>query len=139
MPNLVAAGYNPINFANQTLQAYFVSANPASTYSTEFYMDKITLDICTTQPLPSPINTSLGGTITVNQARRPGVNVWAYMTNGPVFSTYSIQDGSYHFYNMPAGTYLIYAEYWLSGTRFTAQTFATIPPNTVTKNLTLYP
>jgi hypothetical protein len=138
MPNMVAAGYNPINFANQTLQAYFISPNPG-TYSTEFYMDKITLDICTTQPLPSPINTSLGGTVTVNQSLRSGVNVWAYMTNGPIFTTYSIQGGTYHFYNLPAGTYLVYAEYWLSGTRFTAQTYVTIPPNTVTKNLTLYP
>jgi hypothetical protein len=138
IPSMVAAGYNPINFVNQKLQAYFISPNPG-TYSTEFYMDKITLDVCTTQPLPSPVNTSLGGTVTVNQALRPGANVWAYMTNGPVFSTYSIQDGTYHFYNLPAGTYLIYAEYWQSGTRFTAQTYATIPPSTVTKNLTLYP
>jgi hypothetical protein len=139
IPAMLAAGYNPTNFANQNLQAYFFSPNPAGTNSSEFYVDKITLDICTMQPLPSPINTSLGGTTMVNQALKSGVNVWAYQTNGPVYTTYSIQDGTYHFYNLPAGTYLIYAEYWLSGTRYWTQTYATIPPNTVTKNLVLSP
>jgi hypothetical protein len=144
-PSVAAAGYNLVNFAAQPLQAYFISPNPGGN-STEFYLDKIELDVCTTQPLPDPRDNSLGGKTMLNQSLRPGTNVWAYkmqgggMAGGPVYTTYSIQDGTYHFYNLPAGTYLIYAEYWLGGTRYSGQAVATVPASgTVTRDLVLNP
>jgi hypothetical protein len=144
-PSVAAAGYNLVNFAAQPLQAYFISPNPGGN-STEFYLDKIELDVCTTQPLPDPIDNSLGGKTMLNQSLRPGTNVWAYkmqgggVAGGPVYTTYSIQDGTYHFYNLPAGTYLIYAEYWLGGTRYSGQAVATVPASgTVTRDLVLNP
>jgi hypothetical protein len=146
IPSMAAAGYDPANFAGQTLQAYFVSPNPG-TYSSEFYLDKVSFDICTMQPLPDPIENSLGGTTRVNQALTPGVYVWAYQlqtggaSGGPVYTTYSIQDGSYHLYNLPPGIYLVYAEYFKNNVRYTYQTTAFIPdqaaPNDVRRDLNL--
>jgi hypothetical protein len=99
------------------------------------------------QPLPDPINNSLGGTTRVNQVLTPGVDVWVYQLQsggaggGPVYTTYSIQDGSYHFYNLPPGIYLVYAEYFKNNVRYTYQTTAVIPdqpaPNDVKRDLNL--
>jgi hypothetical protein len=146
IPYMLSAGFDPVNFAGQTLQAYFFSPNPGDN-STEFYMDKINLNICTTQPRPDPINNSLGGRTLVNQVLTPGVNVWAYkvqaggQAGGPVYTTYSIQDGTYHFYNLPPGTYMIYAEYFKDNVRYTYQSVAVIsdqpPPNNITRDLNL--
>jgi len=148
IPAMQAIGYSPANFAGQQLQAYFYSPNPGSN-TTEFYLDKITLDICTVQPLPDTINNSLGGLALVNNstAFTGSVSVWAYqmqsggLPGGPVYTTQSIQDKTYHFYNLPPGAYLIYAEYYKDAVRYTYQTTAVMPdqppPNNVTRNLNL--
>jgi hypothetical protein len=140
---MLAAGYDPLNFAGQSLQVYFISPNSGSNTS-EFYLDKITLNVCTTQPLPATIDNSLGGTTRVNQELTPGVTVWAYQmqsgssAGGPVYTTYSIQNSTYHFYNLPAGTYLVYAEYFENNVRYTYQTTAVIPgQGNVTRDLNL--
>ena len=56
-----------------------------------------------------------------------GASVWAYAyadeqtggAPGPVFKTYSLNDGTYRFYNLPAGSYMIYTEIQTAeGTKF---------------------
>ena len=39
----------------------------------------------------------------------------AYTQGGEVLQTRSIHDGTYHFYNVEPGTYLIFADAWVSG------------------------
>ena len=39
-----------------------------------------------------------------------GADVWAYAQGGQIYHTKSIHDGTYHFYNIPPGTYMVYAE-----------------------------
>jgi hypothetical protein len=56
----------------------------------------------------------------------PGVAVAAYRQGGAVHRTVSIQDGSYHFYNVPPGTYVVYAETWVAGSRKVASTVITV-------------
>ena len=66
-------------------------------------------------PPVDPALASFGGLVTVVQQGRPqwpqGVDVHAYSPNGTYRHTQTIQDGSYHFYNLPQGTYTIYAIY----------------------------
>jgi hypothetical protein len=50
----------------------------------------------------------------------PGATVWAYTQDGTQHQTVSIQDGSYHFYNLPPGTYTVYGEAWVDGALQTA-------------------
>jgi hypothetical protein len=109
-------GLNPLSVLEPgaTVKAYFYSPNAGS--GTAFYLDDISLNICTTQPEPDQVS---GGKLSgyTRRSGQPliGATVWAYAysedgsTPGPVFKTYSIQDGSFRFYNLPPGQYLIYA------------------------------
>jgi hypothetical protein len=70
-----------------------------------------------------------------------GIDVWAYGPQGGVLHTQSIHDGTYHFYNVPPGTYTIYAEYWeggVGGTLYTAIVTVTVGPNDQINTIHLY-
>ena len=67
----------------------------------------------------------------------PGADVWAYAQGGEVFHTRSIHDGMYHFYNIEPGTYVIYAEVWMSGQLRTATTEVTLVANERNYNVNL--
>lgn len=112
----IFAGINPLSVLENgsTVRAYFYTANPG--VGTAFYLDNIDLTVCSTEPAPTQVS---GGRITgfTRRGGAPlkGVDVWAYAyaedgsTPGPVFKTQSIQDGSFRFYNLPPGSYLLYA------------------------------
>jgi hypothetical protein len=83
----------------------------------------VDLAVCTKQPEPDPIDTQIQGELTLvfpngDSQKIPGVKVWAYAEDGQLYQTYTIQNGQFNFYNLPAtagGTrYLIYAEYHLT-------------------------
>ena len=125
-PAMLAAGQNPANYATQPLQLYFYddSNSPScltfgpTCFQTDFYLDDIEMEICTSQPIPDPDPTKaaikgdlrvwIGGIPTTKQ----GVRVWAYQQNGPMFASYSLHDSSYGFYLLDPGEYVIYAEWW---------------------------
>ena len=117
--NMVAAGHNPEDYADQTLQLYFYSPNPNDTYNTRFYLDNVELNICTTQPAPDNYDTLVKGNVRVFlngvPTPMPGIYVWIYAIDGVMDKTYTIQDSTYSFYDLPAdagGTqYIVYAEY----------------------------
>lgn len=84
---------------------------------TYFFLDVLECEMCTywAPPPVDPTKASFGGLVTVVQQGRPqwprGVDVYAYSPNGTFQHTQTIQDGSYHFYNLPTGEYTIYAIY----------------------------
>lgn len=114
----LATYFDPVAYAGRDVTLYFSAPNDGSG-DTEFYFDDVRLDVCTTVK-PPPVESDkavLGGMARVLiggvPVEREGVNVWAYSQSGEFFTTYSIQDGSYSFYNLPPGTYTIYAEVWI--------------------------
>ena len=58
----------------------------------------------------------------------PGVTVWAYSAGGEVYQTLSINEGEaiYRFYNIPPGTYTIYAQTWVGGVLFSDSATVTV-------------
>jgi hypothetical protein len=118
----VAAGVNIENYADQEL--YFYLYNNSNTApacpggcESQFYFDDVSLETCTTQPLPATISTRLTGQITLNYGgnlieTKDLVKVWAYAPNGEVYETITIQNGEYNFYNLPPGTYNIFAQHY---------------------------
>ena len=113
----ILAGLNPLSILEPgaAVTAYFYSPNPGQ--ATAFYLDDVSLTFCTQQPAPAQ-NPALGRITGITRRSgqpQAGVNVWAYAysadgsTPGPVFKTYSIQDGTFRFFNLPPGQYLLYA------------------------------
>jgi hypothetical protein len=72
-----------------------------------------------------------------------GATIWAYAdasadgTPGPVYKTESIQDGTYRFYNLPPGNYLVYAQLVLADGTISAQTRVVVYPDAETGNIIL--
>jgi hypothetical protein len=124
------------NYAGQDLSLRFKAPNDLDQGDTEFYMDQVRCEICTTvrPPAPEPDKRyRIGGHIWVllsgQPVAMPGVDVWAIQIpdgtpSGELDfqSTYSIQDSTYSFYNLSPGTYRIYAEVWVSGNLYSAAT-----------------
>jgi hypothetical protein len=115
----VTSVVSPYARAGQNVQVYFHGIQHTGDYScTFFYLDALECEMCTYWPIPPdvPGTASFGGLVQVLvqgiPQTRQGINVWAYSPGGQVYNTYTIQDGTYHFYNVPAGTYTIYAEFW---------------------------
>lgn len=119
----IFAETNPLSVleGGETVEAYFFS--PEAGQGTAFYLDDITLTICTTEPEPEQ-DAALGkisGKTLQGSTTLVGTTVWAYAyadddsEPGPVSKTYSIQDGTYRFYNLQPGKYLVYAEITTSG------------------------
>lgn len=148
---------NPEAYAAQTLQLYFydtssnlgvcnaVGGGPgnASCYETDYFLDKIELEVCTTQPIPphEPGKATIGGPLRVFLSGapipKPGVRVWTYMQNGELLTTYSLHDSTYAFYNVDPGEYVIYSEYWDGPNLYSAFTTVTVGPDDMITNLSL--
>lgn len=111
----------------------------------EFFIDQVRCDICTTVQPPDPQPGTvrrLGGELRVliEGFARPmeGVDVWAMQLPDGItppqslgyYTTYSIHDSTYNFYNLNPGTYRIYAQVWVSGVLYSASETVTIddPP-----------
>jgi hypothetical protein len=120
------------DYAGEEVQLYFHAPNDDGNGTTEFYLDDVRLDACTTQPIPEidPEKATVGGDVRVLLEGRPtemeGVTVWAYRTDGgdcrpgePLCVTYSIHDSTYHFYNIEPGPYAIFAEVWVGSLSYT--------------------
>jgi hypothetical protein len=127
------AGNNVADYAGQQLELYWYAPNPydpcdptnippiadaPTRASTWFYLDDVSIEVCTIWPTPEidPELATLGGTLQLSRfgslEDAPGTLVWAYSVGGEMYMTYSIHDSTYHFYNIPPGTYTIYSEIW---------------------------
>ncbi len=146
--NLADGFNNPadlLNFTGQPLRLYFNAPNPNSTDSTRFYVDNIDLQVCTQQPTPASFNTKIAGDVRVFlngvPTPKPGVFVWIYAIDGTMAKTYTIQDSTFSFYDLPAspgGTqYVLYAEYWENNTFYSASTVLILTPGQIIDNISL--
>lgn len=127
---------NPSTYAGQSLRMQWNGFNDADVNGTFFYLDDLSMQVCTTWPVPpDQINTaSVGGLVRTRGQNNipvllPGADVWAYAQGGEILRTRAIHDGTYRFYNIPPGTYIIYAEAWMSGQLRTATTQVTVAAN----------
>jgi regulation of enolase protein 1 (concanavalin A-like superfamily) len=120
------------DFAGKKMQVYFYGVHDGDTPGTSFYIDDVRFDICTVQPIPDdvPGTASIGGLVEVLLDARPtkmsGIQVWAFAPGGELYSTRTIHDSTYHFYNIPPGPYTIYAEVWMENILYTATTEAEV-------------
>jgi hypothetical protein len=148
---------NPEDYASQTLELYFhdTSSNlgvcnapgggpgNASCYETDYFLDSVVLEVCTTQPIPphEPGKATIGGPLRVFLTGAPlpkqGVRVWTYKQNGELLTTYSLHDSNYYFYNVDPGEYVIYSEYWDGPNLYTAFTTVTVGPDETITGLSL--
>lgn len=136
---------NLLNYSDQTVRLYFYSPNPAGTYSTRFYVDNVSLNVCTMQPIPTEFSTKVAGKVYVWQNSKfeemPGVFVWIYAVDGKMDKTYTIQDSTFSFYNLPAASggtnYIVYAEYWEDDVPHIASTVISLSPGQRIEDLML--
>jgi hypothetical protein len=141
------AGDNPEDYAKQSLKLFLYDfssnlgicnavgggpSNPAC-YETNYRLDNVKLEVCTTQPDPlyeqgkvfkvgGPLRVFIGGAPQPKQ----GVRVWTYRRNGELLTTYSLHDSNYFFYNVEPGEYVIYSEYWDGPNLYSAFTTVTV-------------
>ena len=124
------------DYADETIRIHWDAIQDGDDNGTFFFLDEVSAQICTEWPIPDPItNTaSIGGLISILNEYHVAIptsnaNVQAYRQGGEVHRTASIQDGSYHFYNVEPGDYLIYAQVWQDGILHTATTNVTVAAN----------
>jgi hypothetical protein len=110
------------SLAGQTVRLYWNATHDQDYNGTFFYLDNLSAQVCTRWPIPDPVpgTATFGGLITTLNENNifvpvPGADVWAYARGGEVYRTRSIQDGTYHFYNIPPGTYVVYAQAVING------------------------
>ena len=130
-------GSSLLDHVGETLRFRLYANNTDGQGSSWFHLDQIRCDICTTVQPPEPEPTKvlrLGGRLLVILEGRPtpmsGIDVWAVqLPDGvtppeelAVYTTYSIQDSTFNFYNLNPGRYRIYAEVWVSGNLYSAVT-----------------
>jgi hypothetical protein len=119
----IAAGINLEDYAEDELYLYLYNNSNTAPLAclggceSQFYFDDVSLETCTTQSLPATISTRLTGQITLNYGgdqieTKELVKVWAYAPDGKVYETITIQNGEYNFYNLPPGTYNIFAQHY---------------------------
>ncbi len=113
----LSSQFNLVDYAGQTVRLYWNGTHDQDYNGTFFYLDEMSAQVCTNWPIPAPISgtASFGGLVsTIGENNVPiiitGADVWAYAQGGQIYHTKSIHDGTYHFYNIPPGTYLVYAE-----------------------------
>ena len=147
---------NPEDYASQLLELYFYDTSSnlavcnagggpanASCYETDYFLDNVELDVCTTQPIPphEPGKATIGGPLRVFLSGAPqlkqGVRVWTYKQNGDLLTTYSLHDSNYFFYNVDPGEYVIYSEYWDGPNLYSAFTTVTVGPDETITDLSL--
>lgn len=145
----LAGGVDLNSYAGQNLYLYFYNNGNAisQTHKSQFFFDDIDLSICTTQPVPAA-STRLSGDVVLHRLgtsgpeKIAGVTVWAYAENGDFQKTFSIQNGKFNFYDLPAGkTYFLYAEYTIEDPNdpsqietLTASTQVTLKPEHTPQN-----
>jgi hypothetical protein len=146
--NLELRLYAPKNEIDPNAPGYcdpfqpFIWTDP-NCYETDFYLDTVELDVCTTQPIPphEPGKATIGGPLRVFLTGAPlpkqGVRVWTYKQNGELLTTYSLHDSNYYFYNVDPGDYVIYSEYWDGPNLYTAFTTVTVGPDETITDLSL--
>jgi hypothetical protein len=111
------------DYAGREVELTFSVPNPGPPdwTTTNFYLDKVNLEICTQQPVPVP-ETGKGSiegqaSVFINGTFRriQGVQVWAYKVDGPVYATFTVNSNApnpnYGFYNLEPGLYILYAQY----------------------------
>ncbi len=136
------------NYAGQDLQLYWYAPNeydPCDLNSpnsplTWFYLDDVSVELCTTVPTPTvdPTLSTVGGRLmsdVLDESMLRGAQVWAYGDGGELYTAFSIHDGTYHFYNIPPGRYMIYSEIWTGGLLFWAESTITLPQGETTQDL----
>ncbi|MBN1994993.1 MAG: pilus assembly protein [Anaerolineae bacterium] len=143
----VFAGLNPLSFVEpgDAVRAYFYAPKGAAESSTDFYIDNLNLAVCTVQPEPdqTPGLGKISGKTLQGSTPLLGADVWAYAdaaddgVPGPVFQTQSIQDGTYRFYNLPPGKYLVYAQIKTAAGTFFDTRRVEVYPNTESRNVVL--
>jgi hypothetical protein len=85
---------------------------------TFFYLDELSAQLCTAWPIPEHISgmATIGGRATTRSLSGKtvavvGADIWAYQRGGTQsYHTRTLQDGSFSFYNVAPGEYVIYAE-----------------------------
>ena len=127
---------NLADHAGETMRLYWNATHDEDYDGTFFFVDQVSAQVCTEWPVPDDVDdtASIGGLVsTLGEynipVALPGADVWAYARGGEVYHTRTIQDGSYHFYNIPPETYIIYSEAWVSGSLRTATTQVTVAAN----------
>ena len=113
---------DPADYAGDDLQVRWLGTNDRDTSGTFFYIDDVSAQLCTEWSVPD-LDTDLGtfgGKVTTRGENNvptifPGADVWAYTQGTDVLHTRSIHDGTYHFYNVQPGNYIVYAEAWVGG------------------------
>jgi hypothetical protein len=140
------------NYVGEQLRFRLEVPNAGGQGDSRFYVDQVRYDICTTvqPPEPEPDKVQrLGGRVRVVLEGRPtemaGIDVWATQlpdgTTPPeelqVYTTTSLHDSNYHFFNLNPGRYRIYAEVWVSGNLYSAATTITVQAGDVVTNINL--
>jgi hypothetical protein len=121
----------------------FYGIHDADEYGTWFYLDEVECNVCKEWPIPAvePGTASFGGLVRGMTGAVPevltGVRVVAYSYGGQVHRTLSIHDGTYHFYNVPPGTYIIYAQAWVGGYLLVDSSSVTVVTNERNYNVPL--
>jgi hypothetical protein len=121
--------------AGQEVAIRFYATHDADEYGTWFYLDDVQCNVCSDWPIPDPVDgtASFGGLVRGMTGAVPqvltGVRVMAYSRGGQVYRTLSIHDGTYHFYNVPPGSYTVYAEAWAGGNLLIDSTTVTVVAN----------
>ncbi|MFQ5575382.1 MAG: TadE/TadG family type IV pilus assembly protein [Anaerolineae bacterium] len=143
----LAQSFNPVDYKGQTMRLFLESPNPgpAFSYRTKFYVDNVDLEICTAQPVPTSFSTKVAGEVLVfkdvKPVEQPGVFVWIYAIDGSMEKTYTIQDSTFSFYDLPAkpgGTqYILYAEYTEDQKTYIASTVIILTPGQVIEDISL--
>jgi hypothetical protein len=122
-------------FAGERIQLKFYAIHDGETPDTSFFIDDVRFDICDAEPIPEPLpgRATFGGLIRVlldgQGVPTPDVAVWAYAPDGELYTTRSIHDSTYTFYNLPPGAYAVYAEVWMNGVFYQALDQVTVGDN----------
>jgi hypothetical protein len=151
--HMTAAGNDVADYAGQNLELYWYAPNPyepcnpdpAELAHTWFYLDDVSVEICTTVPTPTVAAdmATLSGDLRVlvgqTPAQAPNTLVWIYNEgeDGELYTTYSIHDSTYHFYNIPPGTYTIYSEVWVGDLLYFTVETITLPAGVTDHDLLL--
>jgi hypothetical protein len=120
----------------QQVDVRFYGTHDEDEHGTWFYLDNVECEVCTEWPVPEHQSgmATIYGTVEVEGSTRGGVDVWAYDEGaGTTYHTVTLDggddlfpEGTYHFYNIPPGTYTIYSECWEAGLLFWDMKEATV-------------